>query len=310
MLRIRLLQTIRLLADLGIVRAILSILFIVFLLYYSYNQCMIFMNSIYVSMVVFCVILIIHIGRNDKHFLKITYHNYKNILILEYLFISTPFLVGMLLTPHFYIFLIFLASIPIILFINVPVNHIITDNVLARGVPLQYYELKSCVRHSFYSFAGIYTAALAAVFFVPYLSLILLWLLTAVISQCYSECEPDAFIKGKFVSSSQFLVHKASTHVLFILAVILPICMAHVAAYPHTWVIIAAFMILITVNIVFFIFSKYAFYEPGTKLNFNSTLISIAQISIILPFLIPLPTIFIVKYWGKCIQRLNIYIND
>ncbi len=307
-LRLRLIQLAREIEALGIFRALLCLGLLFAAGFGFYRQMQSYPNRIYAIALAMLVILTIQIRRNDKKFISTMVTCPTLIYFSEYLFFSLPLLIIVIAAARWsyaipYLLLCILISL--ISYRHKPKAGIIN---LSGIVPADAFEWIAGIRkHSWY-ILPLYLCAIALVF-VKFASLFLLIMVLSAIASFYQECEPLNILQVKELSAKRFIWKKLKSHVKLYLLSAAPIIAGYCLFNPETaWVAMLIF-ILSTINLCFFILSKYALYQPGIKLTSNSVATGIALISMFIPFLLPLPLIMCLRDYNRALSNLDHYLN-
>lgn len=258
------------------------------------------------------IILIIHVYRKDKRFIKITGSNPPKIYFFEYTFFSIPLLVLMSFTIRWYCLFILLGFNVFISFIDYTPPQTIRGGYSFSFIPKNNFEWISGIRKNLWILSGLYLLALALLKY-PYASLFILWIMLAVIASFYKECEPFDIINLSEFPPKLFIIQKLKLHFKSYIIFSLPILVGYGIFHLNTaWEALIIF-ILSLINFFLFILSKYAIYEPGQDLSANNLLVTIIHLCMLVPvigqFLFPVPLLMSIRAYRKSLHNLNLYLD-
>ncbi|MDR1056874.1 MAG: hypothetical protein LBL90_13940 [Prevotellaceae bacterium] len=109
--------------------------------------------------------------------------------------------------------------------------------------------------------------------FVPYASLVVIWILTLVFSSFYEENESLPVLLATEQPAGKFLKWKITTHLGLYLQFIIPAILVYSIINYQTWHIAVIVLLLCMLNFVFFIVSKYTVYLSETRQPINISVI-------------------------------------
>jgi uncharacterized membrane protein YwzB len=269
-------------------------------------------NPLYTTMAVLTIVLAMHLGRKDGHFVKMSLEKPQLALFFDYLSGLIVFILPVLFTANWYYFLIILiGSYGIGLIKTQPVDTALRLHFITRFIPVSLFELRSGVRKNYLVFALIFLYALAfGLSWVRGLPLFLLWLLTTLICSIFGEYEPlNMLRKDEALNSQSLIKEKLRCYILPIMTAYLPILLINGVFHSDIWWINPLFLMVQILTLSLSILYKYATYQPKAYFNTNSPVLIIAGLCIVLPFLIPLILFFNLRYYPKAINNLNRYLR-
>lgn len=272
----------------------------------------IYPNCLYVTGFLILVVFSIHLFRKDKHFILTTGSSPMWIYISEYTFFTLPLLLVMLISSHWYcVFLLFPVYLIISLFNYMPKSKMLHRNPFIF-IPDQNFEWKAGVRKNLWIILFIYLLAIGLLYY-KYASLIILWLLLAVIASFYQECEPLNILELQELPSNRFISHKIKLHLKSYMLFSSPIIVGSLLLHPDTTWIALFIFVLSLVNLSLFILSKYALYEPRRNLSANNFLNTLIHLSILIPvvgpFLFPIPLLMSIRAYKRSLYNLKYYLD-
>ncbi len=265
--------------------------------------------SLISSLVSSSLLIFLHFVRNDKEFLN-TYSSSTFILfLLEYLILSIPLIVLLIVHFHWESLSIILLAILLVPLIKWKRSSKAINNKIIQLIPYDFYEWKSGVRKYFYPFLLLWLGILFGSFqfaVVP-IGLVILWL---VIFSFFEINEPASFLIALELPPKEFLFLKVKRQVMMYNQLALPLIFVYYIFHYNEWFLpIVELSILMVLNI-YIVILKYAFYQPNEKSAASQTLSSLGVLSIFIPFLIPALFILIIRFYFKAIDNLNFYLND
>lgn len=297
----------RLAFDLGAYAVLLFYDFLVFL-----NFSLFFQRdataTIYVTATFTFILINIHFSRKDLAFLVHHVESYKIILSVEYLAILFPFIVTSLPGGYTYYW-----SFPILAALVLPYYQPAlksgTMNAWLGFIPFSLFEWRGGLRKIYGPVALLYAGAWAGVM-VPYLSILLLWLLTTVCLSFYDFNESISILTNKGGTAKYFLYQKIKLHLQWVMIFFLPIIALHLVFNPNNVWIVVTMVAGIVVLWVFAILAKYSHYVPEHQWIRQSNFTAVMALLAILPFAFVLPAGFAIYYYFKALKNLEVYFND
>lgn len=307
-LSLRIKQFIRILDELGVLRVFILILAIGFggkilipkLLINVYS------TLIFVTLLIF--IASIHFSRKDKKMLKTLQISRYRLFFLEYFFMSIPFFIILFLsTSYLYIFVTLIFIFLISLF-NYTFSFKRKRVLLSlKFLPVVDFEWVSGMRKTwfyllFFIFLGIGLSK--HIFIIPlYFAAI-----SIIIATFYFESEPKNFLSCFGLSANKFLKMKifSSSRLFTILAI--PLFVLFLFMHLDNVLLLLFTMFSSYIIIILSVVLKYAFYEPGKKLENNIIIISLSVFFFLVPYLAAIPLVLLIVYYRKAIRNLKLYL--
>lgn len=248
-----------------------------------------------------------HRKRRDYHFLQLADEYPARILCPEYLLLSLPvFITGVL---HGF-FLIAVATSLGCLAVGLtpqPVRLVRNGFPPPRFLPHRAFEWRAGIRRYGGVLLILYLAAYAGLL-LPYLSLGILWLLTCIQTEFFNRAEPVHVLCSEELPPKRFLGGKLKLNLCIYSVSVLPVCLLYAVLYPESWWLPLIFWFYSTVNVALIIITKYAFYQPDTKITAGQVAITISLLGVWLPVLFPLTFIFLVKNYLAARRQLTAYL--
>lgn len=254
-------------------------------------------------------VLSLHLGRKDKAFVHQHCVQPVRAMYAEYAVFTLPFTAVALATPHWFLF-------PVMQVVIYGIAHIRATPVARAGmlflsgiIAPRDFEWLGGIRKSAAAFFFLYLAA-CGLCWLQFAPLICLWLLTVQITSFYLECEPMALLWSNAGTPVQLLHSKIRRQGLMLLVLSAPVLFCHSLFCPDMTLINLCFLIAQLLLLVFAILMKYATYEPGRLMSGNQLLLGLAAISIVIPFLLPVPVLLSIRNYRRALARLKTYTYD
>ena len=306
-IKIRSKQFQRYLQELGIVRIII----IAFLLVSAITQIIKLLqkqNFGFVVLALFAVALItLHFKRKDTDFLRLV--NRKTIVVyqIEYLFLALPLSLLFLFSAHL-AFVIF----PFLIALGIAVLPKKTYSSSGATFSLPFisdasYEWKAGLRKQF-----IYILILYVLGFVfaseIWLPPLLIVLLSITFSSFYLVCESRLMLQVWNCTSTQFLRKKIGMLLRNYLLILTPLILYSLLVNSDYWYLLLYASVAGILICILAILLKYSMYEPNLDLEFNKTIIGIALVSFLVPYLGAASLLLLVRYYRKSTHNLKSYL--
>lgn len=255
------------------------------------------------------ILLLVHISRKDKRFLKFTKVPAYQVFLIEYLTISLPALLyGVLSQQWWYLLLL----IPLIVLPGLPLsyNKSVKNSFLPVDyIPLKLFEWRSGIRKAPYLYLALYILLLVTGFKIRYvhmLSLIIIALL--ILPGNYMNCEPFQFLEVYNKPACLFLIEKFLYAILGYSVLAGPFILLSLIEQLSEWYITAGFLLAAIFIIANVVWNKYANYDPGRDLGHATSSYSfftILYVGICFP---PLLLVTSAWFYWKGNKRLKKYL--
>ena len=252
----------------------------------------------------------IQIKRSDKIFLHINMEFDKLIYCFEYLLLSIPFIICLLLHRQW------LLAICLVLFcfgisfvkINRKKQQKTLNTRLQQYIPSGMYEWKAGVRQYFFILIIVWSLGLCIPFFVASIPITML-IIGVLMFDFYKSNESWQILLSHQKNADKLLSYKIRQHSLFYGILNLPLIILFLIFHPERWYLpVIVFIILLSIHI-YCILLKYAFYSDN-----RSTVNPIFQMIGIFVGLIPLstPLLWFLSIYLFIRARINLYpyLND
>lgn len=309
-IKIRFKQLYRAIEGIGFFRAIFLVGLFAFMGFVLFKQTEILPNAYYILGIYLLLIVLIQLKRQDKLFLKSHFKNYKLIYFTEYFILIIPLLVCLIYHYQWISTFILFPSLFLIVNLDLKLKRRDLNTKIQQCIPYDSFEWKGGLRKSFLFLVPLWIISLATSFFIGSVP-IAIFIFGIVALDFYEKSEPYQMILAYEMSTPRFLFHKISLQIIVFSFITIPLIILFMFFHYEYWYIpIAEYFIFISLNI-YFILTKYAFYEPNTK---SPTTVIFGTIGIVatlfIPFLLPVIWILSVWFYFKSTDKLNLYLND
>jgi len=305
--RIHINRFFRTLSSIGIIRAIVVIIFLVLaiaaiikLSFSEKNQNLIILISIF-------SILSLHLNRTDKNFLLHLRINRYVLFICEYFILSTIIWIPMFISGKYInaIYLI-IAILALAMF---------TKNIKYKfeQTPFAFlflhtfdFEWISGLRKSLFPLVLLFLFSLLGIKYIWIIPLVI-FIMAFIISGFYQECEPSILLDKLNFTSWQIIRFKLYRSIInFTFLVGIPAILFLIFHFESSIVLLISFLACIII-IFFSIMMKYSMYSPGCNLSGNNILIGIFTIFLIIPYLLPVALLLFIRYARLASKNLKSY---
>ena len=310
---IRLKQMLRAIASLGWIRILFMAGIVAFLIPGLFDQLSRKPHVYYVFVVFYAILLMVHLKRSDRLFLKTHFVNPKLICFTEYLVISSLLIPGLLIHHQWIAMAVILPAILIIVQVDrLPGARSLHSGLISkmvRFIPDGSFEWKSGIRSSFIFMALIWIIGMGTSFYIGSVP-VALFIMGIMPLGFYEKGEPVQMLLAFEKEANGFLWYKIRTSLALFTAISLPLIAAFLVFHPGRWYIPVAEYILFLMLHSYFILTKYAFYEPNTKSGGLQVFGAIGTIGVIIPILLPIVWLLTIRFYLKSRKNLNFYLND
>lgn len=308
-INLRIIQIKRELNNLGIFFSLFYLCLFVFLGIFAFKEVSQYPGTLFVSSGLNIILLsTIHINRKDKKFVTSIVSRPGLLFFVEYVILSIPFLVIILISDYWYYSILYFPIYFAIVLINYTPKNKAKFTGISKIIPLNNFEWIAGFRKYFWLILILYFIA-AALLFINYVSLFFLWLILGIISSFYQECEPVNIIQLDELPVNSFIIKKLKDHIGIYLLFALPLITGYCLFNIETAWIALIFYFLSTINLCFFILVKYSFYKPDKTLIAYRIFAAIAQCGIIFPFLLLVPLIMCFRQYKIAKLNLEKYLD-
>ena len=300
----------RIILDLGLLRMI----FLTFLLgglgfYYMRMFAAQLTTAYYLVGLHALLILLIQIQRQDKLFLKSHFNNHKLIYLTDYLLLTSPILICLIYFGHILPILLIPLVIACIVHLDIKWKKQSWNTKLQQLIPSDSIEWKAGVRKLLLFIVPVWMIGMATSFFIGSVPIVI-FILSLSMLGFYEKSESYQMIIALERSSKSFLFYKIKRHILLFSALTFPLILAFVLFHPNNYYIpIFEYLIFLSLHI-YFILTKYAFYDPNRKSAAAQTFGILGSIGALMLIFLPVVWLLSIRFYFQSIQRLNLYLSD
>jgi hypothetical protein len=247
--------------------------------------------------------------RKDLTFLKINFPQYQKIIWAEYLFLSLPFFILLLYMGQWILILATILGLSLIPFYHFKIQRKSLNTILQQLIPATAFEWKAGVRKNFIFIILVWVAGLGFSFYQGAVPLAL-FVLGLIPLKFFEVGESLPILLASEKPSGKFFVQKIKDHVQIFTIMCTPLLLAFCAFHWDIWYIaVAEFLLLISLHL-YFIFMKYAWYQPNQKPGGMEVFAGIGAVGIIIPIFLPLVWLLTIWFYFKAASNLKLYLND
>lgn len=307
--KFRLKQLVRELTALGWFYAILISTSCIFLIYLSWITCGTKEHIMY-SAPIFMPAILRFYHRRDITFLRKLHRHSGILLFTEYIILLSPvIIIGILKDVHELI--IGGIALPVVLSVF-PIKHTTNhgSGIQIRFIPGDSFEWKAGIRKNRVFLVLLFMLSLLL---SPYyaVSLVTLWLAHVTFITFQQPNEGSDILRTFNPSAAQTLKSKLLKSIVMQGLYFLPALLFYVAFHPSQLIIAIAFFLLTSISLTATIITKYCYYTPAENGQAASLLQTLHMVSIVIPFLIPLPLIYSLLQYHRARKNLTQYgFND
>ncbi len=308
LLYIRLKQLYRSFKGGGIFRFIFFICLVVFLGVLLFQNMSDKTISQYITLSFIGLILYIHLKRADKVFLKSHFANYKTLMFAEYIVLSIPVLVCILLHKQ-WISLLYFSALPIIVHLDIKTKYSSLNTKLQKLIPSDAFEWKAGLRKQFFILVPLWVIAAVTSFFIGSVPIAILIFGVAIISY-FEKCEPYQILLSYELNAKKLIQHKIKRQIQLFSIITIPLIGLFLLFHANRWYIpLAEYAIFCFIHI-YMLLTKYAFYESNKNTSAPQAYGIIGMFGFIFPIFLPVVWLLSVLFYKKSIKKLNFYLND
>ncbi len=308
LLIIRLNQTFRNIIEIGLFRMIFLIGLIGFLVFALYIKTAESLASQYISIGFLLLILLIQLQRKDKLFLKSHFSNYKILMLSEYLLLSTPILVCLLIHKQW--FSVFeLLGLLIIVHFDLKQKRKSLNTKLQEMIPIDCIEWKAGLRKQFFIIVPIWIIGAITSFFIGSVPIVI-FILGISTFTFFERNESSQILLSYELNSQKLLWLKIKRQLQLFFIMVIPLIALFLVFHVESWYIPIVEYIIFCFLHIYVIVTKYAFYEPNTKPIAAQTFGGIGALGGIIPIFLPLVWLLTIWFYLKSINNLNLYLDD
>jgi len=308
LLIIRLKQIYRGLIEIGLIRLIFLFGLFGFIGLFLYTKTSDESTSQFISIGFLLLIMLIHIKREDKLFLKSHFSNYKILMLSEYILLSIPIIVFLLIHEQ-WISIISLLGLFIIVHLDIKTKHTSLNTRLQVLIPSDSIEWKAGLRKHFFIIVPIWIIAIITSFFIGSVP-IAIFIIGILTISFFEKCESLKILLSYELSSTKLLLLKVKRQLQLFSIITLPLIGLFLIFHFDKWYIPVAEYLIFCFLLIFVIMTKYTFFDPNKKSQAAQTFGAIGVLSGIIPVFLPIVWLLTVWFYIKSINNLNYYLDD
>ncbi len=306
---LRLKQAIRLLTQLGVLRSAIVLVILLFGLAALFQATQEPNTSLLISLLAGAGLFSLHISRNDRQFLAISFSDDRPILLFEYFLVSLPLLAMFSYHGCWSATLILIGFCVIVPLVNFSFRKRTFTPIFLNWIPDPNFEWKAGVRKSFLPLSAVWVVGLGASFFVGSVP-VAMFLVGMMVTNFYDWFESVEILVSSEKNARVFLREKILSHVGIYVLVNLPLVFAFIALHPQLFYIPVIELALLSILLLYTICLKYAFYIPEQDKRVGQLLIGLGFIGVIIPFFTPVVMLMTLRFYVKAKQNLDLYLHD
>lgn len=308
LLIIRLKQVYRSIAGIGLLRMLFLAAFIAYLGFFLYSNASEKLTSLYISIGFLLLILLIHLKRRDKQFLKSNFSNFKTLLLTEYFLVSIPILTCLIIQQQ-WISLLPLLGLFVIVHLNFKTKYSSLNTKLQALIPSDSFEWKAGLRKQFFLLVPVYLIAIITSYYIGSVPLAILIIGISTFS-FYENCESQQLLLAYELSSKKLLQLKVKRQLQLYSVATAPLIILFLVFHNDIWYIpIIEYLIFCSLHL-YAIMIKYAFFSPNIKSTAAQTMGTISILGGIIPIFLPVVWALTIWFYIKSIHKLNYYLDD
>lgn len=291
---------------LGVFYTIFIIVMVLGLEYFLYVAFQSFENSVWILGLSWFSLFSLHLSRKDTKFIFIHLSNPQIKIFSEYIIFSSLLFLPCLLSIQFWVFIIHILFCLLLSRWKIfPNNRKIYLPQLGNYISPKDFEWLSGFRRNWLAITIVYILTLGFCW-LRFFPIISLWFFLLIISGFYNEFEPlnifNRFYKKK---PFRFLLQKTKRASVLFSFFFLPPLIVNAIIHLDIWYLPFIFFIMSWFILQYFIYYKYGSYHPENRFRNNTILQTVVLMSVLIPFLVPLPLFLVIKEYLKALKNLS-----
>lgn len=308
LLKIRLKQIYRGIIGIGIIRFIFLVGLFGFLGLALYVKSSDKLISQYVSVGFLFLLMLIHLKRGDKLFLKSHFSNYKTLMLAEYIVLSIPFVCCFLIHKQ-WVAVSELSGLLLIVNLDLKARHSNLNTKLQELIPDDAFEWKAGMRKQFFVIVPIWIIAALTSFFVGSIP-VAIFIIGITILSFFEKCEPYQILISSELGATKLLMLKIKRLLQLFSIIVIPLLVLFIVFNPDKWYIPVAEYLIFCSLLIYAIITKYAFYEPNIKSSAAQIYVAIGALGGIIPVFLPVVWLLTILFYSKSVNNLNFFLDD
>ena len=306
---IRLKQFYRGLIGIGLIRIIFLIGLLAFIGLMLFIETSKYPDSFYVTGITTLIILMVHMKRQDKIFLKTNFDNYKLICFVEYLILASTIIAFLIFHFQWIPLLVLLSALYLIIHLDLKPRQRNLNTRLQQLIPSECFEWKGGIRQTLFILITLWIIGICTSFLIGSVPIVL-FIIGIIPFSFYEKGEPYQMILACEMGTNQFLFHKIKMQISLFSTLAAPLIAAFLIFHHEMWYIpIIEYFVFISLYI-YLILTKYAFYEPNSKSSSAQVFGAIGAFGGIIPVFLPVIWLLSIRFFFKSKENLNFYLND
>ena len=254
------------------------------------------------------LIILIHLKRRDKSFLKSSFPNYKSLMLCEYIVLAIPILICLLIHTQWSSLIAF-SGLMLIINLNLKPKQSNLNTKIQALIQLDAFEWKAGLRKYFFIIVPAWILALITSPFIASVPIVI-FLIGLLTISFFEIGEPLQVLMSYELSSKKLLYLKVKRQFQLFSITTAPLIGVFLIFHFDKWYIPLIEYIIFAFLHLYVIMTKYAFFEPNKKSIAAQTYNGIGVLGIAIPFFIPVIWLLTIRFYLKSIINLNNYLND
>jgi hypothetical protein len=296
---------------LGLIRLAILLIIFLFLLAATYTISVSDRKANLVSIIWLIIIFLIDTKRKDKLFLRLASNHLPLIFFIEYLLLSLPVIVCIILHTHWQSLTLIFAGIICISFINFnwKKQNKTLNTRLQQWIPFDMYEWKAGVRRYFYLIFILWLIGVCTYFFVASIPIVI-FVIGLLSFEWYEMNESWQMLLSFEKGTVQLLFHKIKQHFLVYGILVAPLIIIFMVFHFQLWYIpVIEFILFLSIQI-YCILVKYAFYSYEGNRSGGRPFMLVGSMIGLIPLCTPLLWLLSIYFFRKAQINLNFYLYD
>lgn len=255
------------------------------------------------------IITLIDYRREDRLFLKTHFINCWKVYAIEYALLAIPWVVTLSYHAQWLPLALLLLLLILQATIHLSFQKKGRNSLLQKWILPENYEWKAGARKHLILLLTVWTISLVCSPITGIIPVALL-IIGVIPLSFYEIGEPYQFIVAQERSACAFLSKKIGDNLKIFILITAPLLISFTLFHPELWYIPTVEILILSTLHIFYMLTKYAFYQPNQKSSTTSLLNSLATIALFVPFLLPVVWIASIRFYRKSISNLNPYLHD
>lgn len=309
LIKIRFKQLYRGIIGIGMIRMIFLIGLLGFVIIFLFIQSSMIPNAYYITIVNLLIVTLVQIRRQDKIFLKSHFVNYKLIYFAEYILLIIPIIFCLLYHSQWILAVSVIFEIGAIVNFDFKLTQRSLNTKIQQFISYDCFEWKAGIRKTLFSIIILWIIGLGTSFFIGSVPIVI-FIFGIIPLSFYEKGEPYQMILAYKMSTNKFLFYKVKLQIVLFSILTIPLMVVFLIFHFEMWYIpVVEYFLFISLH-VYFILTKYAFYEPNSKSDAAQLFGAFGAIGTIIAVFIPIVWLLSIRFYFKSREKLNFYLND